>query len=76
MRLAALLIIALIAACAMLASNARKPFELRIDAQSPGVWPRYAGGEWCDVNNPPIYPRTIGPREPRMPNRPDQRSIV
>lgn len=28
--------------CAALASNAHKPFDLRIDAQSPGVWPKYA----------------------------------
>lgn len=76
MRLLVGLLILSLAACALLAAHERKPFELLIDAQSPGVWPRYAGGDWCDVNNPPIYPRTIGPREPRLPNRPDQRSIV
>ena len=43
MRLAVALIIVLLMVCAALASNARKPFELRIDAQSPGVWPQYAG---------------------------------
>jgi hypothetical protein len=32
----------IILACALLASNEHKKFELRIDAQSPGVWPKYA----------------------------------
>lgn len=42
MRLAVAIIIILLMVCAALASNAHKPFGLRIDAQSPGVWPRYA----------------------------------
>lgn len=40
MRLAVAIIIILLMVCAALASNASKPFK--IDAQSPGVWPRYA----------------------------------
>jgi hypothetical protein len=37
-RTLALVIFLAILGCALLASNARKPFLLRIDAQSPGAW--------------------------------------
>lgn len=43
LRVGALLIIAALMICALLASYQHKPFETRIDAQSPGVWPKYAG---------------------------------
>lgn len=42
LRAAVALIILAIAACALLASYQHKPFEMRIDAQSPGAWPKYA----------------------------------
>lgn len=36
------LIILALLACALLAANQHKPFEIQIDAQSPGAWPKYA----------------------------------
>lgn len=58
MKLAAVLIFLTIVACALLAANQRKPFDLRIDAQSPGVWPKYAAADLCDIRTaPPVRPR-------------------
>lgn len=37
------LVILTILACTLLAANQHKPFEMIIDPQSPGVWPKYAG---------------------------------
>lgn len=42
MRLLAGLLILILIGCAVMASQSHKPFETRIDAQSPGVWPEYA----------------------------------
>lgn len=53
MRIAVALIILTIAACALLAAHAHKPFELRIDA-NPGALPTNAAAsdetrmEWSD----------------------------
>lgn len=44
---------------------------------TPLVYPVHpAGGPFCDVNNGPVIPREVGPREPLRPFVPDQRTIV
>lgn len=65
MRLLAGLIVLAIFVCSLLASNAHRPFELRIDAQSPGVWPRYAADEAARFNAMPqmlVAPCPLGPQ--------------
>lgn len=42
MRLWVSIVMLVLIACAVMASQAHKPFEMTIDAQSPGVWPKYA----------------------------------
>lgn len=65
MRLLAGLIILILLGCAMLAANSHKPFETRIDAQSPGVWPKYAADETARFNAMPqllLSPCPLGPQ--------------
>lgn len=70
MMLAAALVIAMAARDAIWPAE---PELLIEEISSAAVHP--AGGDWCDVSHPPPRPRVIGPYEPVIPFRPDQRII-